>query len=132
MSGTAIQAKAIKIRFPRDTGRTDNDFGVRKYDVTTSHSATVLPTEFAGRQVVMLFIATSGDTCHFAFSVRSAAEVSTATAATAAGATAKVGWPLQHGIEVHRTAPDWNKQQSGYLVIEGSAAGTLYLALADG
>lgn len=129
---SALHAKALKIRLPNDNGRTANDFGVLKIAVTTSHGQSPLPAEYAGRFVVMLFVATSGDTCHFGFSQTTGREVDTSVSATTAGASAKVGWPAQHGIEIHRFVPDYDVNVTGYLIHEGSAAGTLYLALADG
>ncbi len=131
MSGTAIQAKAIKIRIPSDVGRTANDFGVKKIAVTTSHAQTELAAEWGGRFVKALFIGTSGDTCHIGFSRTTGREVDTSESATTAGATDQVGWPIQHGIVEHFFVPD-NDVAVQYLIHEGSAAGTLYLALADG
>lgn len=129
---SALLAKAIKIRLPNDNGRTVNDFGVRKIAVTTSHGQSTLLVEWAGRIVKALFIGSSGDLCHIAFSQTTGGEVDRSVAATTEGPVAKVGWPLQHGIAEHLFVPDFDVNKTGYLIHEGSAAGTLYLALADG
>ncbi len=130
---SALEAKALKIRMPNDSGRNANDFGVKKIAVTTSHGQSAFANEWAGRFVKMLFVATSGDTCHIGWSRVTGGEVDTSVSATTAGATAKVGWPLQHGIVEHIFVPEnaGNKDDQ-YLIHEGSAAGTLYVELADG
>lgn len=136
---SVLVAKAIKIRFPNDTppngataASTANEFGVMKIAVTTTHGQSELPDSWNGRFVKALAIGASGDLCHVAFSKTTGREVDRAVAATTAGATTKVGWPLQHGIVEHLFVPAWDRPEQGFLIHESSAALTLYLALADG
>lgn len=129
--GTALQAKAIKIRMPSDYQRTANDFGTKKIAVTTGHAQTEFDKEWGGRMIVLLFLASDGDTCHIGWSRETGREVNSSISATTAGATTNVGWPLRHGVETHRFVPD-NDVATQFLIHEGSAAGTLYVSLADG
>lgn len=130
---SALLAKAIKIRLPNDNGASAaNEFSVMKIAVTTSHGQSELPDSWNGRFVKALVIGASGDLAHVAFSRTTGGEVDRSVSATTAGATLKVGWPLQHGIVEHLFVPAWDKPQQGFLIHEGSAAVTLYLALADG
>lgn len=138
---SALEAKALKIRAPNDSGqkdgaaRTANDFGVLKCAVTTTYGNWALPREFSGKFAKFLVVGSSGDTAHVAFSKVATAEVSTAASAAASGATPvvlKVGWPLQHGVVEHMFIPDWNKSEQIYMIVDGSASVTLYVALADG
>src|SRR5678809_1543975 len=87
---------------------TANDFNVRKYTGGTLadnsvHSANAIPENFKGRYLTLLAV---GGNVHFGFSLHSDAEIDRAVAASAAGASAKVGGYLTNGIKEDYWVPD--------------------------
>jgi hypothetical protein len=128
-----LAAKGALVRAANDVGRTANDFGVLKFDCDTTHGANALPAAWSGRWVIMR--ATGGDV-HFAFSKSSSAEISTAVASSAAGASDKVGDVVPDGLgyETHRKLPTWNPlTETMYFAREATVNNTiLYMALGDG
>jgi hypothetical protein len=138
---SAEEVAAARICPPNDMGRTANDFACLKFTggqsgTETTHAANEVPAEFCGRWVDL--IAVGGDV-HFAFSESSSAEVDRAVAATAAGASSKVGgivlsgtrYPVQ--IPNRRGTPD-NSTGDGkiYFVRESSAVGTVVYMIKSG
>ncbi len=111
-----------------------NDFAVRKFSggvfgTETTHSANVVPDEFKGKYLTALAV---GGNCHFGFSTNSSAEVDRAVAATAAGASLKVGGVLPVNVKEDIWCPDSPAGTPMYFVRESDAVGTIvYLSLSD-
>lgn len=126
---------ATNIRAPYGISDSNNNFEVRKFTggdsgTETTHITTALPdAHWSGKYVGMLAV---GGTCHFAFTRNAAAEVSTAVAATEAGATTLVGMPLSPGIVSYVRLPYWAAGTSLYFARESDAVGTVvYMWLSD-
>jgi hypothetical protein len=119
------------IKAPRDKD-TQNDYGVRKFTVTTSSQIHELPAAWAGRIVHLRIIAAAADTeMHYGFSTRSDSIVDAAEAATAPGASVEVGWPILPGEIAPEELPDIKPGEKLYFVRDGSAAATCYIRLAN-
>lgn len=131
MSASAIAAKAFKVRFPTDFGRTPNDYGVQKLAAAAAHRATQLPAEWSGR-FVLIYIPTGGADVAFSCSKLDTAEVDTAAATSTTFPTLKVGIPLPAGQLHQLFLPTWDRPEVAFLVYESSGAQTFYLALGDG
>jgi hypothetical protein len=117
------------IKPPIQTVASSDDFHVRKFVAATTHKATAVHTAWAGKYVVILAV---GSRVHFGFSKQSSSEISTAIAATDAGASAKVGLPIPDGTMVHVKLPLIGDSETLYFVREGEAADTVaYMALAE-
>ncbi len=106
------EVKAARIRPPFDYGTVANDFGVLKYTAgtladTTVHSANVIPNDWVGKWVeIYVSGGTAGlDAMHYSFSRTATAEVDRAVAATAAGASVKVGSVIPTGSAVQVQIP---------------------------
>lgn len=133
MSGAQL-IKASRIRIPNDVGRTQNDFGSKKIAVTTTHGQEALAKEWSGQYVYLVFDASSGDIVHVAASKTTGGEVDRSAAASNNSTTPanvlKVGLPIfADGQPVHVQLPTWDNHETGYLIHEGSASGTLYMFL---
>ncbi len=106
------EVKAARIRPPFDYTTTANNFGVLKFTAGTAadtqiHSANVIPLDWVGKWVeIYVTGGTAGtDAMHYAFSRVSTAEVDRAVAATAAGASVKVGGVVPTGTAVQVQIP---------------------------
>lgn len=131
---SAELAKAARVRMPHDFNRTANDFGGRKFAVTTaSQTASLNWLQYSGR-FVFFYIPTGGAEVHVAVTknLAAGAEVDTAEAATAAGAVDGVGLPIPVEQIVHLQMPVWEKNENALLVFEGAGATTMYMFLGDG
>jgi hypothetical protein len=118
MSAFGDAQNASLVRAPNDLDRTAGDFGVRKYDVTVTSQANAVPAGWAGNWVSMY----SPVEVDYAFSIRSAATVSNAVAATAAGASALVGGKILAGERRDVLLPAINSRASNtilYFVRQG-------------
>lgn len=128
---------AAAVRAPHDVGRTANDFGVLKFTAgsaadTTVHFANAIPTAWRGFWVELYVSGgTPGtDRMDFAFSGHSNAEVSTAVAASAAGASDKVGASVPTGTTLSVLVPPTGDSTllnppPIYFVRESTAAGMI-------
>lgn len=125
----ALEAQALRLRFPSDIGRAANEFGWKKITVGTTHAAETLASEFRGREIWVMNTHASAF-AHLALSLSSSAEVDSGAAA---GTTAKVGIPVPPSTLL-RLGPlkDWDKTATAYLIHEGTAELTLYYGLGDG
>lgn len=132
MSGETSVIKAVRIRLANDTRRTASDFGVLKITVSTTASEVPLAQEWNGRWAKFLFLGVSGDRCDIAFSKTSGRTIDATVSSTATGASSGVGSPLQHGISEQRQIPYFEKEERGFLLIDATASGTLWVELADG
>jgi hypothetical protein len=113
----------VYLRIPNDFGRTANDFGGKKIDCTTNHSATALPDEYSDNYV--WFINTSAaETIEVAVSKSATAEVDRAAAT---GSSLKVGVPIPPRTMVRHWMPRWRPEDTAYLIAEATGAATLYL-----
>lgn len=127
MSGETHKSLRSIAPFDRETA---NSFGpVLKFTggiaaTETDHSANAIPSAWCGREVGLIC---SGGVCHVGFSIRSTAEVDRAVAATAAGASAKVGVPLPNSlsVETRMRIPDKEPGETMYFVRESDATGTI-------
>lgn len=129
MSEALIQAARIRLPYDGDENATSNTFGVLKIAATTSHSASgALPGSWRGRFIKVRPV---GGNLHIACSKSNTAEVDSGVAANTAGATAKVGEYIPDGEVQHFTLPDWPQQSNLYLIMEASAATTVYVSLAS-
>jgi hypothetical protein len=118
------------VKAPADLGNAANDFNVRLYTATTTHRADPVPREFAGKYVR---IAPSGSDLHYAFSKSSTAEVSTAVAATDAGASLLVGDVIRNNEHDHVRLPSVALNETLYFVRESVAINTtVRMRLASG
>lgn len=122
--------KSFMTRAPNDsdTGVND-DFGELYFTAPITHGANALPNSWAGRWIE-LHVRTVGDV-HYAFSTRSAAEVDQAVAATAAGASAKLGRVAKLNAPVRMRLPDIAQGETLYFVREAPVAATVQLSLLD-
>ncbi len=126
---SAEDTKNLRANAPFDRDAA-NEFGVYKFTggvaaTETTHSANAIPSSWCGRQVGMM---ATGGVCHVGFSTRaSGQEIDRAVAATAAGATAKVGLPLPDSLSVvtPMRIPDKEPSETMYFVRESSATGTI-------
>lgn len=115
------------------TSGTNDDFQVRYFDATTTHQAHALPASWAGLYVrIRVTGGTVGtDELHYAFSVRSSAEVDRSVAASASGASAKVGDVIPTGqfddVELPSVAPS----AILYFVRESTATLNVRITLRD-
>jgi hypothetical protein len=138
---SAILAKALKVRMPHDFDRAQNDFGVQPLSSTATSAATALPYEWSGR-FVLIYIPTGGVDVFFACSkipnnpgtphTLAAIEVDRAAAASTTFPVLKTGLPLPAGQLHQLMLPQWDKNETGYLVYESGSTQTFYLALGDG
>ena len=123
-------SQAENVLAPYDRAQ-DDDFGVRKFECGTTHSAAALPASWRKRWVCLRAV---GGNVHWGVSTAADAEIDRAVAATADGASEKVGGVVPDGInfETHRMLPDWGVSSTGYLILESDAAATvLYVELTD-
>lgn len=148
MSGSAQFTKASRIRLPNDIRKlaagvagtqevarvAANDFGVKKIAVTTTHGQEALEYAWSGQFVYFIFDGAAGDVVHLAATDVSGGEVDRAASATNNTTTpanvSKAGVPVfaDQGPTPFQL-PEWDRNQTGYLLHEGSAAGTLYMIL---
>ena len=138
---SAEEVKAARVRPPYDYNAVTNDFGVLKFSggvlsTETSHKVDAVPRAWQGQWVEIY--ATGGD-LHYAFSRSSTAEVDRAVAATAAGASVKVGAVIPNGESRHVQIPlatpagPSDTASEIYFARESSAIGTVaYMRLASG
>lgn len=138
---SAEEVKAARICPPNDIGRTANDFGCLKFSggvlaTETTHKADEVPEFLCGQWVDLVAI---GGDVHFAFSKNANAEVDRAVAATAAGASDKVGGVVFAGTRLPVQIPErggtpGNSAGDGkvYFVRESSALGTVCLMCKSG
>lgn len=115
------------------TSGVNDDFQVRYFDSTTTHQAHALPASWAGLYVrIRVTGGTVGtDALHYAFSVRSTAEVDRAVAATAAGASAKVGDVIPTGEFDDVELPTVRADAILYFVRESTATLNVRITLRD-
>ena len=104
--------KAAMILPPFDYAGVADNFGVLKFTAgtaadTTAHQANAIPKDWYGKWVEIYVTGgiASTDAMHYAFSLLSTAEVDTTTAATAAGASDKVGAVIPTGEVRHVRVP---------------------------
>lgn len=111
------------IQAPYDIA-TANDFNVRLFTAGTTHLANALPKSWHGKYIE---ISADGGVVDWAVSQHSDAEVDRSVAATAAGASAKVGGRLPDGLEfaVQRKLPDAPSATTLYFVRESDTADTV-------
>lgn len=116
---------------PTDLG--SDDFQVRKFSSTTTHSANAVPAGWAGKWVTIAVQGgTAGtDVLHYGFSTSSTAEIDRSVAATAAGASAKVGDVIPTGQKEDVLLPFTSTQQTLYFVRESTATLDVYVGLKD-
>lgn len=140
-------AKASRIRVPNDMRKVaegtpgtqevarvaQNDFGVKKIAITTTHGQEALEYALSGQFVQLLFIGTAdGDQCYVAVSDVTGGEVDRAVVAANNSSTpansVKSGAPVISGQGwINYQLPEWDRGKVAYLIHEGSAAGTLFL-----
>ncbi len=130
--------KAAVVRAPVDNAAVPNDFQVRYFTVPTTHAADALPKGWYGQWVEMYVVggAAGTDAMYYGFSKASNAEVDRTVAATAAGASDKVGGVVPTGEtrQVKLPRPSLDGQATAeqlYFVREGSVALTCYMRLAS-
>lgn len=126
--------QADHISAPNDFGRTADDFGILKIEVTTTHGVNPLPLAWANKWIEMYFSGAATEV-HVAFSTNASAEVDRSTAAASAGSTTQgasdeVGFPYTTGTYHHVRLPFWRAGQTCYFVREGDDTATAYLRLA--
>lgn len=126
--------KATHVSAANDVGRTADDFGVGKFEITTSHGVNPLPAEWSGKWVQFRFTG-SATVVHLAFSKSATAEVDRTTTAAAAGSTTslafdEVGAPYEPDVWHDMKLPDWRPGETMYVVREGDDTATGYLRLA--
>ena len=125
-----VEHQAANIRAPFDRAG-DDDYDVRLFDATTSHQAHAVPKEWKGKYVDVRVI-TSGGQLWFGFSKSSTAEVDRSVAATAAGASTKVGRYISDGDGPRPfLLPDARGDETVYFVREAASTVTVELALSD-
>lgn len=123
------QAEYIKAPLDRET---QNDYGVRKFSGTTSSQINALPPEWAGKYVhIRITSADAACLLHYGFSHRSDSVVDAGVAATAAGASASVGWPIGVGETAPEQLPSIQPGEAIYFVRDASAACDVYVRLAS-
>lgn len=138
---SAEEVKAARVRPPYDYAAAANNFGALKFSggvlaTETSHAANAVPRDWQG-QWVEIYV--SGGNLHYAFSRSSTAEVDRAVAATAAGASVKVGGVIPNGEARHVLVPaatptgPTDPNAEIYFVRESDALSTVvYMRLASG
>jgi hypothetical protein len=127
----SVEYQAADVKAPNDLAGPDDDFQVRKFDCDMANGANALPGAWNGKYV-RLYNEGPG-VVYFAVSKRSAAEVDSTVAATAAGASLKVGSPLAVGAETHRRLPAIRPDETLYFVREASVDNTVvYVELSSG
>lgn len=127
---------ATNIRPPTGISTTLNEFNVLKFTggaagTETNHAVNPLPAAWQGKWVTMY---ATGGNLHYAISKFSTAEVDRAVAATAAGASTKVGGVLANGFTTMFRLPyaTQNLNESLYFARESDAVGTVaYMWLSD-
>lgn len=136
---SAEELKAAIVRPPFDYAGVANNFGMLKFSggvlaTETSHAANAVPREWQGKWVE---IYVTGGNLHYAFSASSTAEVDRSVAATAAGASVKVGRVIPNGESRHVYIPPYRSAEPDatdgdvYFVRESDAVGTVvYMGLA--
>lgn len=107
----------------RDRGA--NEFDVFRVDSDTTHRATALPAGWAGRRV-RINVLTATTTVDVAFSTSSSAEVDTSVAPANNAVTTKCGMRLAAATPERLRLPNWEANQTGYIVHEASAANTIF------
>jgi hypothetical protein len=130
----AETAKSLRSNAPYDP-TTANDFGVRKFTggvaaTETTHSGNAIPAAWCGGEVGLICV---GGVCHVAFSTRRdssgavTGEVDRAVAATAAGASDKVGVPLPDSlsIETRMRVPDKEPGETMFFLRESNTTGVI-------
>jgi hypothetical protein len=134
---SATLAKALKVRFPNDLTRnsgattaTPNDFGVQPLSSTSTHAATALPLNWAGR-FLLIYIPTGGVDIWFASSKLATAEVDRTVAPSTTFPALKAGFPLSAG-QVHQLLlPAVDHNETLYLCYESASTQTFYVAIGD-
>lgn len=115
---------AAKAEVPLDVGA--NAFNVLRIDSdAATHRATALPAGWAGRYVRMNVI-TAGQTVDVAASKSAAAEVDTTLVPADNSITAKIGMRLFTNAPVILRLPDWQTNETMFLIHEASAANTVF------
>ncbi len=108
---------------PRDRGA--NEFDVYRVDSDTTHRATALPAGWAGRRV-RINVLTAAATVDVGLSLSSAAEVDTSVVPANNAVTTKCGMRLAAATPERFRLPDWETNQTMYIVHEASAANTVF------
>ena len=135
---SAEEVKAAIVRAPFDYAGVANDFGARKFTggvaaTETTHKADAVPRDWQGQWVELYAV---GGSVHYAFSLDASAEVDRAVAATAAGASVKVGGVVPSGevrhVKIPKPTGDLpNTTPDVYFVRESDTVGTIvYMRLA--
>jgi len=112
-------------RLPLDRG--SDAFDVLRVDSDTTHRATALPGGWAGR-FVRINVITASQTVDVALSTSSSAEVDGGAGTVPANnaVTTKCGMRLASATPERFMLPDWQTNQTMYLVHEASAANTVF------
>lgn len=106
-----------------------DDFGVRKYDATTSSQAHTVPAHWNGREVL---ITASGGVVHYGWSTLSSAVINSAAAATAAGTVSQVGMPIPDSLAaITRSRIPYANGQPIYFVRDATATADVYMQLVE-
>lgn len=129
-------SKFENVRAPIDSWDADqgflaNDFGVRKFDVTTSSQAHALPQKWFGRSPQWVDVWSTVDDAEVAFSTSASAEVDRTVAATAAGASAKVGMPIPQKQWTPMLLPTPPAGGNIYFVRQSATAGIIRVRLSS-
>lgn len=111
---------------PIDQG--SNDFECRKFTATTTNAANAIPSDWHG-QFVEIYV--TGGVLHYGFSTSSSAEIDRSVAASAAGASAKVGRIIPDGETRHILIPLASAGDTIYFVREGTASLTVLMSRAS-
>lgn len=119
------QSRAADVRAPYDA-HTPNDFQVRKFTSGTTHAANAVPKAWEGKYVT---IYATGDV-HFAFSSHDDAEVDRNVAASADGASAKVGGLITTIPRSMRVPPSGVGNRT-YFVRESASSQVVYMELSS-
>lgn len=120
------QSRAADVRAPFDVHK-PNDFQVIKFASGTTHAAAALPKSWEGRFVTVY---ATGDV-HFAFSSHADAEVDSTVAASADGASDKVGG-LITTIPRSMRVPASGRGNRTYFVRESAATQVVFMELSSG
>jgi hypothetical protein len=111
---------AVALSLPYDSG--SDEFGVMKINVNTTHSLVPLPREWAGRAVALRSFTNN---VTIGVSPSASAEVDSTVAATATGATTKVGATIVAGTLYATVLPTWGVGNVMNLVVESGVANTV-------
>jgi hypothetical protein len=128
---SAALVQAARIKAPFDVG--SNDFGVRRYTITTTARADAVPASWAGRYVRIFFTsATATDVAHFGFSRNPSAVIDGTAGATDAGTATSVGMTLKVNESMHVRLPGKQESESIYFCRDlfGAGAASMDIALA--